>query len=124
MTRSIRMAWLAAFLFWPCLIHPHAVVGQPAEEASRLRALVIAETSDLSIGDSVAKDARNMEQLLKEGFKNHEDHLKLTVLTGDQVSSISLAEYFKNLDPDPTETLLFFFAGHGVIDAKTGEHHI
>src|SRR5262245_29445674 len=104
------LAWLAVF----CLAgpgpaaDPPAGAPAPAEEMTRVRALLICDTTDPNIGDSVRADLRNMRALLEEGFAQHKDRLELETLTGGDVTREAVLGYYRDLKSDPAQTLLCY----------------
>jgi hypothetical protein len=95
---------------------------QPADEASRVRALIVCDTTDPQIGDSVRADLATMTALLNDAFADHKDRLVLTTLSGKDVTREAVLNYYRDLKPDPSETLLFYFSGHGGTERQRGHY--
>jgi hypothetical protein len=94
--------------------------GRPAQESTRLRALIVCDTKDPVVGKSVAADAVTFEQLLKDGFAGHADRLVIKKFTGADVTVTRILDHLRGLKTGSTETVLFFFAGHGATSRRYG----
>lgn len=86
----------------------------PADEAITLHALLVGNTNDPGIGKSVEKDLHNMETMLRMGFQDHKDRLAVRVLKGDDFTLKNVIDALRNLKTDGSETILIFFACHGI----------
>jgi hypothetical protein len=88
-----------------------------ADEARRVRALLVADTGDRDIGASVRHDLHTMRVLLEQSFAAHGEQLTLDVLEDRGVTRDAILGYFRKLRTTTgEETLLFYFAGHGATD--------
>jgi hypothetical protein len=92
----------------------------PRQEQTRVRALLVIDTNS-SLGDSVTIDRSHVESLLHDGIP--QSQYDVTVLQGDRVTRENILNYYRKLKTDPSETLLFFYAGHGATDPKTRQHY-
>jgi len=89
-------------------------------ELRKLRALLVIDTADEALKDSVTQDKKNMENILKAFIP--ESMCAITVLEGKKVTRQAILDHYRTLKTGPDESLLFFYAGHGAMDGK--ERHI
>ncbi|MBI3408286.1 MAG: caspase family protein [Planctomycetes bacterium] len=92
-----------------------------ADEASRVRILIVADTESKS-GSTWKRDGENIKDVLEAGFKRQKltDRATIDLLTGKEVTPENVLDYYGNFKTDGTEALLFYFSGHGSIHAKRG----
>jgi hypothetical protein len=121
-TRLPPAAVLAALLVAAFPPPATTAADPPDDEATRVRALLVCDTADAQIGDSVRADLDTMSSLLKDAFAEHKDRLELTTLTGKDVTRDAVLNYYRDLKPDPSETLLFYFSGHGATERQHGHY--
>jgi hypothetical protein len=94
-------------------------VAPPPSELRRVRVLLAIDTlSDL--GKSVRIDGARMESVFREGFPR--TRLELTTFYGDKVSRNNILAHYRDLDADPSEALVFYYAGHGATDLVKGHY--
>jgi caspase domain-containing protein len=94
-----------------------AVAATGPAELRKLHALLVVDTLS-GLGESVAVDGNRIEDMLRSGVPR--DRLDLTLLTGKDVTSARVLDYFQNLKAGPDDGLLFFYAGHGATDPEKG----
>jgi hypothetical protein len=94
-----------------------------AKEASRVRILVVADTAapgaaifGLGIDGDCVK--RVFDELFTRSGRGHRYTLELH--SGGQVSAANILSYYANLKSNPTETLVFYYTGHGITSKKLG----
>jgi hypothetical protein len=100
-------------------------LGQGAKGAakpSRLYVLLVIDDLDPGVGKSALRDRDNLRRLLESGFKDHKDRLQLTVLQGAAATDKAVFDYYQNLKPEPDDTLMFYFSGHGLHDPRLLGH--
>ena len=83
----------------------------PAGDADRLVALLVADTDDPEIGESVATDLRQVRVALEWGVPRA--RLAVSECTGVEVAPARLLAAVAALDVRPTDALLLYYAGHG-----------
>ncbi|HJT75762.1 MAG TPA: PDZ domain-containing protein [Gemmataceae bacterium] len=113
--RALLSLLLLAPLAWPAAA---CRADDASDEAVRVRAVLICNTKDRNIGDSVEADLKNVRSLLEDGFRarfgaKYKDHLDLVTLAGERFTRQEVLDYFKNLQTGPSETLLVYYSGHG-----------
>lgn len=86
-------------------------------ELRKLYALLVVDTLS-GLGDSVKVDGERIERLLQSGIPR--DRLDLTILTGKDVTSVRILDYFKRSKAGPSDGLMFYYAGHGAVDPEKG----
>jgi Caspase domain len=92
----------------------------PGPDLKKLRALLVIDTADELLKDSVTQDKKNMENILTAFIP--ESMCEITVLEGKKVTRQAILDHYRTLKTGPDESLLFFYAGHGAMDAK--ERHL
>jgi hypothetical protein len=112
-------ATLAVFL--PFVLIGGDAFGASPDEAVKLHAILIGDVRDPAIGKSVEKDLKNMEATLRAGFADHENKLDLIVLKEDDFALKKVMETIKNSKINGDESILVYFAGHGIY--LPGEGH-
>lgn len=93
--------------------------GDSPTELQRLRVLLVIETN-CDLGESVQSDRRNLEHMLERSIPA--SRLTITVLDGNKVTRANVLDHYRNLKTGPTESLLFYYCGHGAMDAKRGRY--
>ena len=96
------------------------VRAEPPLAEAKVHALIIVDSLDRAIGKSVALDGEMVKDALTAGFKGHEDRLALTLLQGADATPAKLAAYYRDLKVGPTDTVLFYFSGHGATHSRRG----
>jgi hypothetical protein len=109
-------------IFTLCL--PFISLATAQEAASRLRVLLVVDTDAPDVGAAVAVDCNRLTTVFEQAFAGHEHRLTLDVLSGGNVTPDNVLNYYRNLDTDANESLLFFYSGHGGIDFHTREHYL
>jgi hypothetical protein len=95
---------------------------QPAE-SDRVVAAIVVDRLDKNIGKSVARDGELVKQALEDGFSANKDRLVLhPILDGQRVTPDGVLEFIDRLPVRPTDTLLFYFSGHGAWDETRGQY--
>src|SRR5262245_65846261 len=117
MHRMPRVAMAILFVF---ALTIRLTAGEPGM-ASRLRVLIVADTESKS-GSTWKRDGENMKELLEAALQKQNllQRATITMLTGKDVTPEVVLEHYATLKTDATETLLFYFSGHGSIHAKRG----
>lgn len=92
-----------------------------ADEASRVRILIVADTESKS-GSTWKRDGENMKDMLETALIKQKltDRATIDVLTGKDVTPENVLDHYANLKTDGAESLIFYFSGHGGIHAKRG----
>lgn len=94
--------------------------AQEANESNFLHVLIVADTVDRGVGKSVEKDVKMLKNLFEEGIP--ESKRKITILADDFLTPEALFESIEKLNVADSDSLLFYFCGHGVIDKD--ENHL
>lgn len=81
--------------------------------ATTFHAIVVADTASTDVEKSGNVDIRKMRAALKYIAKASKQKLSLTVLSGHNVTTSRLEEWFHKTNVDPYDTLFFYFTGHG-----------
>ena len=105
---------VAVLLACAVLARAPARAGPPAPaeaDATRLVALLAADTADPDIGESVATDLRQVRAALEAGVPAA--RLVVVERTGADVAPAALRATVAALDVRPTDALLCYWAGHG-----------
>jgi hypothetical protein len=102
-------------------------LGTPAfgqtTSASRVRILLVADTNGAGADlHAFGKDRINLEKALKVALREQhlEDRYTLDVLEGGDATPAKVLEYYRNLKTETSETLFFYYSGHGGTDKTTG----
>lgn len=90
------------------------------DESGRLRVVLMMDTEDPDIGESVKVDAKNLESLFQDAFEKHKDRLEITKLAGKDFNTKALLAHLTTMKIDPADTLLVYFSCHGVTDPQRG----
>jgi|GEM_PF-700489 len=78
-----------------------------------LHAIVIADTSDSSVGTSVEIDYKNVTTLMKKIAQNSDMPLKMTTFRDKDVKLKKIVAHLKSLRLKRDDTVIFYYAGHG-----------
>lgn len=95
------------------------VVADSPPELKRLHVLVVIDSAARDLAYSVRIDRERIEHLLMTTIPA--DRYRLTVLEGKKATARQILTYYRNLRTAPGEGLLFYYAGHGARDEKTGK---
>ena len=80
-------------------------------DARRLHALLIGDTNDASIGESVGRDVDNVRRTLDVGVP--EARYDVTIIQGDEATPAGILQKISALGILPTDSLFVYYAGHG-----------
>lgn len=108
------------------LARPSSAGAQESAEASRLRILLVINTKARNAHNlGIDLDGVRLRRVFEEGLRLQrlQGRYTLDVLSGDLVTRAQVLEYYRTLKTDPTEALLFYYAGHGNM-SKAGEHRL
>jgi Caspase domain len=93
-----------------------------ATPATRVRVLLTCDTdAGGEIATGVAVDLRMMEAFLGDAFRGRPGVCEVAKLTGAGLTAENILAHYRNLPSSPTETLVFFYAGHGGFYAGHGD---
>ena len=110
---AVRPA-LSVLLMATALLGGHAArADEPVRpvDATRLVALLVADTDDPEIGSSVGVDVQQFRWSLDQGVPP--GRLAVHVMTGADATPQTLLARVRSVDVAPTDTLLVYYAGHG-----------
>ncbi|MBX3723107.1 MAG: caspase family protein [Turneriella sp.] len=82
-------------------------------QAATLRALLIGDTNDRSIGKSVVTDLANVEAFMRDIAAKTGLKLDLKVLKGAQIKSKIVTAAVNGLKAESDDTVIFYYSGHG-----------
>jgi hypothetical protein len=82
-------------------------------EAANLHAIIVADTTDESIGDSTTVDCSNMRAEMKKIAHFTKLDLKETTIEGEDVVPGKVLDKLDNLDIQSDDVVIFYFSGHG-----------
>jgi hypothetical protein len=102
----------------PTLAADAPPIAQP-EDATRVHALLIADTMDKDIGESVAVDLRQMKAAIENGLP--ESRRSIAQMTGADVTPAAILARVRSLPVAATDGLVVYYAGHGAW-ADTGPY--
>lgn len=88
-------------------------ISVSASAAGKLYAILAADTTDESIGDSTEVDLNNMKQELESFKKSTGLEFEKVILSGRSNVSDRLWKAIRNLDVQPEDVVLFYYSGHG-----------
>jgi S1-C subfamily serine protease len=91
---------------------------EPRSNAVRVKALLVLDTSDPGLADGVRINGKWMEDLLKSQLG---DRVDIARLEGDRLTKEDVLAHYKDLKVEPTDGLLFYYAGHGSFDREKGD---
>lgn len=97
--------------------------GADAPEASRVRILIAVDTDD-QMGATWGLDGANLRVILEAAAKrqNLGERVTIETFTGKQVTADNIVAYYANLPTGPTETLVFYYSGHGGYHLTKGHY--
>ena len=109
---------------FPLLYIVLAFVGSAIQNgtvhAQRLHAFLVVDSDDSKIGESVATDGRNVFSMLDNGLPD--EKCVVYILASRQVTSKNIIRTIRNAQIDSTDSVLFYYSGHGSFDGVTGNH--
>jgi hypothetical protein len=119
---SICLRRLLALSLIVALIAPQHV-GAQTGEASRVRVLIAVDTDD-QMGATWGLDGENLKTILAAAAQKQDLNGRMTIetFTGNQVSPEKILTYYENLQVTPTETLVFYYSGHGGYHLTKGHY--
>ena len=82
--------------------------------------MILVDSLDEKIRESLARDAILVKEALESGFEGREKRLSLTVLEGKDATPEAVLKYYSGLKVGPSDTVLFYFSGHGAVDRARG----
>lgn len=106
---KLKLLTIAAVLF----------TAVSALSAQTLHFLVIADTGDRSIGESVAVDVSNMQKKAREISQATGMRLNLRTIVSPEFNSNSVLQSVQSLNPGPNDTVFFYYSGHGYRTRET-----
>jgi hypothetical protein len=90
-----------------------ADTNKTSRNGATLHTIIVADTNDFSIGESVQIDLQNMQGLIQ----NISQHTGLVMageaITGDEVSSSNINNAINNLSVGSDDVVIFYYSGHG-----------
>jgi hypothetical protein len=84
-------------------------------KASHVRVLLACDTAALNLGCGVATDLGRMEQYFEEAFRNQPGVCQTDKLTSPDLTADRIVEYYSKLQTVPSDTLVFYYSGHGKV---------
>jgi hypothetical protein len=94
------------------------LLAAPPAEVKKLHVLMVFDTEDEALGDSLKIDEHRMRHFLKETIP--QNRLSLTVLKGKDVTPERILAHYNQASPDTADGLMFFYGGHGGTDKVKG----
>jgi hypothetical protein len=115
-----------AIVLFVLILALHQTVGaeetKEVAEATRLRILLVIHTNGEVAGRECGfgVDGDAMQRMLEENLKKQglENRYTLDVLSGDDVTASRVLGYYRNLKAQASETLFFFYSGHGILNSN------
>ena len=95
---------------------PGLLAHGPEVESRRLRALILIDTESRLAG--LDQDQEHMEAMVRE-FKKR-GVADVTVLREKKVTKDKVLEFFRAESDASTDTVLFYYSGHGATDPRLG----
>jgi hypothetical protein len=102
------------------LVTGSPLLAAPPKEVNKLHVLMVFDTLDEILADSLQIDESRMREFLTSNIPPNRH--SLTVLKGEQVSRERILNHYRQAKPKATDGLLFFYGGHGATD-PTKKHH-
>jgi hypothetical protein len=96
------------------LLWASPLFAAPPAEVKKLHVLLVFDTSDETLGDSLARDQLRIRELFKNTIPRN--RLNVSVLTGKKVTADQILDHYRKANPDRNDGLLFFYGGHGATD--------
>jgi hypothetical protein len=95
-------------------------VVSPPPELDRVHILLVFDTDDPQLRESLALDKERMLHLWQTTISR--DRYTLAILEGKDVRPERILAHYRKLRTGPKEGLVFFYGGHGATDPKRGHH--
>lgn len=86
--------------------------------ANSIKALLLADINDGSIGPSTKIDINNMEAALRDASKNTGLPIDVKILEGNQLNQTNVTNAVTNWNITSTDSVVFYFSGHGYRSAN------
>jgi hypothetical protein len=96
-----------AFIFILCLAASYSL------EAAKLHTIVVADTTDDSIGDSTAIDLFKMRREFKKVAQYTKMEHNLISISGQEVLPRNVLDSIEPLEFDQDDVVIFYYSGHG-----------
>lgn len=97
-------------------------VGIPSvTEAGDLISVIVADTSDKSIGDSTSADLLKMRAMMSKIATNTEMKLKEVIIKDNMTTATNMMKSIKSLNVQEDDVVIFYFSGHGYRTASKGD---
>ncbi|MCI0641752.1 MAG: C13 family peptidase [Gemmataceae bacterium] len=92
-----------------------------ADEASRVRVLLVLDTED-RMGATWGLDGENRKEVLEAAFQklNLGDRVTIDTFIGKKVTPENILGYYKKLKTQPSESLMLYYSGHGGLHGNKG----
>jgi hypothetical protein len=119
MRSPCRVSFLAATAIL-VLVGPPPLMAAP-KEVTKLHALLVFDTADDALSDSLEIDESRVFSLLTN--KIPQDRVSITVLKGKQVTPARILDHYRRAKPKAEDGLLFFYGGHGATDPDKKQHY-
>jgi hypothetical protein len=116
--RKLGLLMMGLLLAASPLLAAKGLLAVGPAEVKKLHVLLVFDTEDEALGDSLKIDEQRMRHFLKETIP--QDRLSLTVLKGKDVSPERILAHYRKVKPDPGDGLMFFYGGHGGTDKVKG----
>jgi hypothetical protein len=102
-------------------VNPRTAPPPRRPELKKLHVLMVFDTNDKLLSNSLAIDERRLKLFLKTNIP--QDRYSLTIIKGDDVTPDAILNHYRDLKLASGEGLLFFYGGHGATDPETKQHY-
>jgi len=100
-----------------------SLAGRAAGNEAKIHVLLVGDTNDPQIGQSVEADLGGMKSVFASNVV--ERQLRITTLSGHRVTSRQILQAVGSLAIQPgRDTVVFYFSGHGAFDRGTNEQFL
>jgi len=113
---AIRHATSVLLTITAAVLTASSAHADESDDATFLHVLLVADTADRTTGDSVEVDLQTVRHLLQSGIPS--TRYRVTELKGKNATPENILNYYRKLSTRPTDSLLFYYAGHGAWDTK------
>lgn len=96
------------------LLAASPLLAAPPKEVAKLHVLLVFDTQDDALSDSLEIDESRMRAFLRSTIPSH--RLSVTVLKGEKVTREGILGHYRRARPGAEDGLLFFYGGHGATD--------